>query len=58
MYNHVLALQFHPESVATGHGRQIFKNFADITKDYWFRFRSSSSPEGQVYAGKVPPKVE
>nr|XP_027086941.1 aminodeoxychorismate synthase, chloroplastic isoform X2 [Coffea arabica] len=43
-------LQFHPESVATGHGRQIFKNFADITKDYWFRFRSSSSPEGQVYA--------
>lgn len=44
-------LQFHPESVATGHGRQIFKNFADITKDYWFRFRSSSSPERQVYAG-------
>ncbi|CDP04366.1 unnamed protein product [Coffea canephora] len=43
-------LQFHPESVATGHGRQIFKNFADITKDYWLRFRSSSSPEGQVYA--------
>ncbi|KAL3520683.1 hypothetical protein ACH5RR_018832 [Cinchona calisaya] len=43
-------LQFHPESVATSHGRTIFKNFADITKDYWLRFRSSSSCERQVYA--------
>ncbi|KAL3523437.1 hypothetical protein ACH5RR_016271 [Cinchona calisaya] len=43
-------LQFHPESVATCHGRQIFKNFADITKDYWYRFRSPSSHERQVYA--------
>ncbi|KAK6137958.1 hypothetical protein DH2020_028301 [Rehmannia glutinosa] len=34
-------LQFHPESIATCHGRQIFKNFAEITKDYWFRLRSS-----------------
>ncbi|XP_073274672.1 aminodeoxychorismate synthase, chloroplastic-like isoform X2 [Primulina huaijiensis] len=34
-------LQFHPESIATCHGRQIFKNFAAITKDYWFRLKSS-----------------
>ncbi|KAL8519428.1 hypothetical protein ACS0TY_010387 [Phlomoides rotata] len=41
-------LQFHPESVATCHGRQIFKNFADITKDYWFRFRSSLDSKRNV----------
>ncbi|XP_075502801.1 aminodeoxychorismate synthase, chloroplastic-like isoform X3 [Primulina tabacum] len=34
-------LQFHPESIATCHGRQIFKNFTAITKDYWFRLKSS-----------------
>lgn len=32
-------LQFHPESVATYHGRQIFKNFRKITDDYWLRLR-------------------
>ncbi|XP_059457949.1 aminodeoxychorismate synthase, chloroplastic isoform X2 [Corylus avellana] len=32
-------LQFHPESVATYHGRQIFKNFRKITEDYWLRSR-------------------
>lgn len=32
-------LQFHPESVATYHGRQIFKNFRKITEDYWLRLR-------------------
>ncbi|XP_073144356.1 aminodeoxychorismate synthase, chloroplastic isoform X2 [Henckelia pumila] len=34
-------LQFHPESIATCYGRQIFKNFAAITKDYWCRLKSS-----------------
>ncbi|CAN1149050.1 Aminodeoxychorismate synthase, chloroplastic, partial [Linum perenne] len=28
-------LQFHPESIATCHGRQIFENFREITEDYW-----------------------
>ncbi|RDY10093.1 Aminodeoxychorismate synthase, chloroplastic, partial [Mucuna pruriens] len=34
-------VQFHPESVATCHGSQIFKNFREITNDYWLRFRTS-----------------
>ncbi|XP_039173256.1 aminodeoxychorismate synthase, chloroplastic isoform X2 [Eucalyptus grandis] len=34
-------VQFHPESVATCHGRQIFKNFRRITEDYWLRSNSS-----------------
>ncbi|XP_076901399.1 aminodeoxychorismate synthase, chloroplastic-like [Bidens hawaiensis] len=28
-------LQFHPESIATCHGSRIFKNFRDITEDFW-----------------------
>ncbi|XP_020210486.1 aminodeoxychorismate synthase, chloroplastic isoform X2 [Cajanus cajan] len=32
-------VQFHPESVATCHGSQIFKNFREITEDYWLRMR-------------------
>ncbi|CAK8573186.1 unnamed protein product [Lathyrus sativus] len=38
-------VQFHPESVATCHGSQIFKNFREITEDYWLRFRSSHNKE-------------
>uniref|UniRef100_A0A2P2JXW6 Aminodeoxychorismate synthaseic n=1 Tax=Rhizophora mucronata TaxID=61149 RepID=A0A2P2JXW6_RHIMU len=34
-------LQFHPESIATCHGRQIFENFRDLTKDYWQKLRST-----------------
>ncbi|CAN4112878.1 unnamed protein product [Withania somnifera] len=45
-------LQFHPESVATCHGRQLFKNFRKITEDYWLRLTSPSINEGRVhYAG-------
>ncbi|XP_052185883.1 LOW QUALITY PROTEIN: aminodeoxychorismate synthase, chloroplastic [Diospyros lotus] len=41
-------LQFHPESVATCHGRQIFKNFREITEDYWFRMRQTSNSDRKV----------
>ncbi|XP_015877136.3 aminodeoxychorismate synthase, chloroplastic [Ziziphus jujuba] len=34
-------LQFHPESVASCHGRQIFRNFREITEDYWKRLKPS-----------------
>lgn len=44
-------LQFHPESVATCHGRQIFKNFRMITEDYWLRMRhpSKTPTEKKLY---------
>ncbi|KAJ0260097.1 Aminodeoxychorismate synthase [Hirschfeldia incana] len=35
-------LQFHPESIATTYGSQIFKNFKDITVDYWNGCKSPS----------------
>nr|XP_016502770.1 PREDICTED: aminodeoxychorismate synthase, chloroplastic-like isoform X2 [Nicotiana tabacum] len=45
-------LQFHPESVATYHGRQLFKNFRKITEDYWLRLTSACINERRVhYAG-------
>ncbi|KNA23331.1 hypothetical protein SOVF_025710 isoform B [Spinacia oleracea] len=36
-------LQFHPESVATNYGRQMFLNFRNITVDYWQGFGHASS---------------
>ncbi|KAL8051804.1 hypothetical protein ABFX02_06G172300 [Erythranthe guttata] len=47
-------LQFHPESVATFHGRQIFKNFAKITKDYWLTRTSSSNKVHYSACMQVP----
>ncbi|KAL5069529.1 hypothetical protein RYX36_020416 [Vicia faba] len=41
-------VQFHPESVATCHGSQIFMNFREITEDYWLRFRSSHNKENRA----------
>ncbi|CAN7128184.1 unnamed protein product [Brassica rapa subsp. narinosa] len=35
-------LQFHPESIATTYGSQIFKNFKNVTVDYWSRYKSPS----------------
>lgn len=49
-----IEFQFHPESVATCYGRQIFKNFREITEDYWLRLRSSSFGKGKFYhTGKL-----
>lgn len=46
-------LQFHPESIATCHGSKIFRNFRDITEDYWLRSRSSYIMERNAhYTGK------
>ncbi|CAJ1976769.1 unnamed protein product [Sphenostylis stenocarpa] len=45
-------VQFHPESVATFYGSQIFKNFRDITDDYWLRLRSSFK-EKRAYSDVV-----
>ncbi|XP_075084244.1 aminodeoxychorismate synthase, chloroplastic isoform X1 [Nicotiana tabacum] len=42
-------LQFHPESVATYHGRQLFKNFRKITEDYWLRLTSACINERRVH---------
>ncbi|XP_042498466.1 aminodeoxychorismate synthase, chloroplastic isoform X2 [Macadamia integrifolia] len=41
-------VQFHPESVATSCGRQIFENFKKITEDYWLR--SSPINERKVHS--------
>lgn len=51
-----LGIQFHPESVATYYGKQIFKNFAKITKDYWVGLRPSISERKADYAGNFSMK--
>ena len=46
--------QFHPESIATFHGRQIFKNFREITEDYWLNSRASFIKKRNFdYTGKL-----
>ncbi|KAL3370873.1 hypothetical protein AABB24_007743 [Solanum stoloniferum] len=42
-------LQFHPESVATSYGRQLFKNFRKITEDYWLLLTSTSIKERRAH---------
>ncbi|WCJ19342.1 Aminodeoxychorismate synthase chloroplastic [Euphorbia peplus] len=38
-------LQFHPESIATCHGRRIFENFREVTRAYWQRSKARSNSE-------------
>lgn len=46
--------QFHPESVATCYGKQIFKNFREITENYWRKVKPSFPDQrGFQYAGKL-----
>ncbi|XP_058113604.1 aminodeoxychorismate synthase, chloroplastic isoform X2 [Magnolia sinica] len=44
-------VQFHPESIATCHGRRIFENFRMMTVDYWLK--SSRIHERKVHSGGV-----
>ncbi|XP_034703814.1 aminodeoxychorismate synthase, chloroplastic-like isoform X4 [Vitis riparia] len=47
-------LQFHPESIGTSFGRQIFKNFREMTQDYWLRSRSSVVSERKARHAGLP----
>ncbi|KAF2295799.1 hypothetical protein GH714_034037 [Hevea brasiliensis] len=42
-------IQFHPESIATCHGRKIFENFREMTRDYWHRLRSTFVNERHAF---------
>ncbi|KVI06815.1 Glutamine amidotransferase type 1, partial [Cynara cardunculus var. scolymus] len=51
-------LQFHPESIATCHGSQIFKNFREITEDFWGGKDTFFISEGKVqYNGELQIKT-
>ncbi|CAN6215754.1 unnamed protein product [Urochloa humidicola] len=45
-------VQFHPESIATHYGRQIFQNFKNMTRD--FGLRSSWLQERKVHSIDIP----
>lgn len=45
--------QFHPESIGTCFGREIFKNFREITEDHRLTYGPSVTSKGNVdYSGK------
>ncbi|CAK9317043.1 unnamed protein product [Citrullus colocynthis] len=45
-------VQFHPESIGTCFGREIFKNFREITEDHWLNYGLLVNRKGNVdYSG-------
>lgn len=45
--------QFHPESIGTCFGREIFMNFREITEDHWLNYGPLlNSKENVDYSGK------
>lgn len=51
MFLHVL--QFHPESIGTSYGREIFKNFREITEDHWLNYGPLVTCKENIdYSGK------
>lgn len=45
--------QFHPESIGTSFGREIFKNFREITEEHWLSYGPLVTGKENVdYSGK------